>query len=141
MSSSNTFGGTIKLEGEKEYRAAIKQINSDLKVMASEMGKVTAEFGKNDKSAASLTSRNKVLTDQIEKQKEKIATLKGALEQSSSKYGETDKKTNDWRISLNKAEAELIKLEKELDDNEKALKDSKNATIWKIGKRCRSKNT
>ena len=46
MSSSNTFGGTIKLEGEKEYRQAISQINSDLKVLASEMGKVTAEFGK-----------------------------------------------------------------------------------------------
>ena len=47
MAGSNTFGGTIKLEGEKAYRDAIKQINSDLKVMASEMGKVTAEFGKN----------------------------------------------------------------------------------------------
>ena len=49
MAGSNTFGGTIKLEGEKAYREAIKQINSDLKVMASEMGKVTAEFSKNDK--------------------------------------------------------------------------------------------
>ena len=50
MAGSNTFGGTIKLEGEKEYRKAISQINSDLKVLASEMGKVTAEFGKNNKS-------------------------------------------------------------------------------------------
>lgn len=41
MSGSNTFGGTIKLEGEKEYRKAISQINSNLKVLASEMGKVT----------------------------------------------------------------------------------------------------
>ena len=95
MAGSNTFGGTIKLEGEKAYRDAIKQINSDLKVMASEMGKVTAEFGKNDKSASSLTSRNKILAEQIDKQKEKISALKGALEQSSEKYGENDKKTND----------------------------------------------
>ena len=80
MTGSNTFGGTIKLEGEKAYREAIKQINSDLKVMASEMSKVTAEFSKNDKSASSLTSRNKVLAEQIDKQKEKILTLKGALE-------------------------------------------------------------
>ena len=128
MAGSNTFGGTIKLEGEKAYREAIKQINSDLKVMASEMGKVTAEFGKNDKSASSLTSRNKILAEQIDKQKEKISALKGSLEQSSEKYGENDKKTNDWKISLNKAEAELIKLEKELSDNEKLLKDSENAT-------------
>ena len=128
MAGSNTFGGTIKLEGEKAYREALRQINSELKVMASEMGKVTAEFGKNDKSASSLTSRNKILAEQIDKQKEKITALKNALEQSSEKYGENDKKTNAWKISLNKAEAELIKLEKELGDNEKVLKDSKNAT-------------
>ncbi len=128
MAGSNTFGGTIKLEGEKAYREALRQINSELKVMASEMSKVTAEFGKNDKSASSLTSRNKILAEQIDKQKEKITALKNALEQSSEKYGENDKKTNAWKISLNKAEAELIKLEKELSDNEKALKDSENAT-------------
>ena len=128
MAGSNTFGGTIKLEGEKAYREALRQINSELKVMASEMGKVTAEFSKNDKSASSLTSRNKILAEQIDKQKEKITALKNALEQSSEKYGENDKKTNAWKISLNKAEAELIKLEKELSDNEKALKDSENAT-------------
>ena len=64
MSSSNTFGGTIKLEGEKEYRKAISQINSDLKVLASEMGKVTAEFGKNNKSVSSLSSKSKVLNEQ-----------------------------------------------------------------------------
>ena len=57
MTGSNTFGGTIKLEGEKAYRQAISQINSDLKVLASEMGKVTSEFSKNDKSTSSLSSK------------------------------------------------------------------------------------
>ena len=47
MSGSNIFDVTIKLEGEKEYRKVISQINSDLKVLASEMGKVTNEFSKN----------------------------------------------------------------------------------------------
>ena len=83
MSGSNTFGGTIKLEGEKAYRQAISGINSDLKVLASEMSKVTAEFGKNNTSTSSLASKSKVLNEQIERQKEKISTLKGALEQSS----------------------------------------------------------
>ena len=40
MAGSNTFGGTIKLEGEKAYREALKQINSNLRVLASEMSKV-----------------------------------------------------------------------------------------------------
>ena len=46
MAGSNTFGGTIKLEGEKAYREALKQINSNLRVLASEMSIVTAEFNK-----------------------------------------------------------------------------------------------
>ena len=44
---SYKFGLKIGIEGEKEYRKAISQINSDLKVLASEMGKVTNEFSKN----------------------------------------------------------------------------------------------
>ena len=116
MSGSNTFGGTIKLEGEKAYRQAISKINSDLKVLASDMDKVTAEFGKNNTSTEFLASKSKVLNEQIERQKEKIETLKGALQQSSEKYGENDKHTNNWRTSLNKAEAKLSKVEKNLSE-------------------------
>ena len=63
--SNATFGGKIVLEGEKEYRRALSEINSYLKVLGSELGKVSAEFGKSDKSVQGLTSRNKVLVDQI----------------------------------------------------------------------------
>ena len=58
MAGSNTFGGTIKLEGEKAYREALKQINSNLRVLASEMGKVTAEFNKNTRSPRRLRRAN-----------------------------------------------------------------------------------
>ena len=88
MSGSNTLGATIRLEGEKEYRESITKINSSLKVLASEMNKVTAEFSKNDKSTAALTAQSKILSSQIEAQKGKVATLRGALEESSQKYGE-----------------------------------------------------
>ncbi len=121
---ATTFGGKIKLEGEREYSKALSQINSDLKVFSSEIGKLTAEFGKNDTSAKGLTERNKVLTEQIEKQKEKVATLKGAVEDSAEQYGEHDKKTNNWKITLNKAEAELTKMEKELDSNNEQLNEN-----------------
>lgn len=125
MSGSNTFGGTIKLEGEKAYRQAISGINSDLKVLASEMSKVTAEFGKNNTSTSSLASKSKVLNEQIERQKEKISTLKGALEQSSEKYGENDKRTNNWKTSLNKAETELSKMENSLSEINSEMEKSK----------------
>ncbi|BED92978.1 MAG: phage tail protein [Candidatus Paraimprobicoccus trichonymphae] len=127
-SGSNTFGGTIKLEGEKEYRDALKQINSDLRVLGSEMTKATAEFDRNDKSVEGLSKKNEVLNNQIDKQKDKVSTLKEALKSSSEEYGENDKKTQGWQISLNKAEADLIKMEKELGNNEKALDEAGKAT-------------
>lgn len=74
--SSTTFGEKIKIEGEREYRKALYQINSDLKVFS-------AEFGKNDTSTQNLTERNKVLTEQIEKQKDKIEILKNVVEKST----------------------------------------------------------
>ena len=128
MAGSNTFGGTIKLEGEKAYRSAISQINSELKVLASELSKVSSSFGKNNTSVEHLTSRNKVLTSEIEKQKAKITTLKSAVEASAQKYGEHDKKTNNWKTSLNKAEAELNQMEKELKDNKDAMEKGEKAT-------------
>jgi len=128
MAGSNTFGGTIKLEGEKAYRSAISQINSELKVLASELSKVSSSFGKNNTSVEHLTSRNKVLTSEIEKQKAKITTLKSAVEASAEKYGEHDKRTNNWKTSLNKAEAELNQMEKELKDNKDAMEKGEKET-------------
>ena len=119
--SSNTFGGTIKLEGESQYRKAISQISAELKVMGSEMSKVTAEFGKNNTSTEALLKTNENLTNKINKQKEKIDILKSALTEASEKYGENDKKTLNWQNSLNKAESELILMQKELEKNNKIL--------------------
>jgi len=128
MAGKNTFGGTVKLEGESEYKKALKDIASDLRVMSSEMGKVTAEFGKNNNGIVPLTEKHKILTEQIDKQKQKVETLRSALEQAKDTYGENDKKVKDWQISLNKAESELISMEKDLKSNEKAMDDYNNST-------------
>ena len=37
------FGGKIALQGETEYRTALKQITQNLALVSSEMKKVTAE--------------------------------------------------------------------------------------------------
>ena len=89
------------------------------------MGKVTAEFTKNDKPTTVFTSRNKILNEQVEKQREKISVLKNALAQPSEKYGENDKKTNSWKVSLNKAEAEHSRMESNLKDVNSQLEKSK----------------
>lgn len=69
MAGSNTLGATIRLEGEKEYRESITKINSSLKVMASEMNKVTAEFSKNDKSTTAVKSYSSLFCNEKSNQK------------------------------------------------------------------------
>jgi phage-related protein len=118
---ADNFGLKIGVEGEREFKQAITDINQSFKVLGSEMQLVTSQFDKNDKSAAALTARNEVLNREIDQQKEKVSTLRAALDNAASSFGENDRRTQEWQIKLNKAEAELNGMERELGQNEKAL--------------------
>jgi len=72
MADSN-FGLRIGIEGEKQFKQALADINRSFKVLASEMNLVASQFDKNDKSIQALSSRKQVLTKEIEAQKEKIS--------------------------------------------------------------------
>ena len=76
---ADNFGLKIGIEGEKEFKNAIREINQSFKVLGSEMNLVASQFDKQDKSVEAVTARNKVLNKEIELQKEKIATLEKAL--------------------------------------------------------------
>jgi phage-related protein len=124
----SSFGGTVKLSGETEYRKALSEIVSNLKVMSSEMQIVTATYGRNDKSVQGLAERNQVLNKQIEAQKEKVEVLTKALEESKAETGESSATTQKWQTELNKATAQLVSMEKEVKDNEETMKKSSEAT-------------
>lgn len=118
---ADNFGLKIGLEGEKEFKKALSDINSSFKVLGSEMKLVESQFSKNDTSVNALTARNQVLNKEIEVQKQKIETLRSALENAASSFGENDKRTQAWQIQLNNAEAALNNMEREVSDNEKAI--------------------
>jgi phage-related minor tail protein len=71
---ADNFGLKIGVEGEKAFKRALSDINQSFKVLGSEMKLVESEFGKNENSVQSLTSKNEVLTKQIDAQKDKIET-------------------------------------------------------------------
>ncbi len=122
----DNFGLKIGVEGEREFKKALSDINQSFKVLGSEMQLVTSQFEKNDKSAQALTSRNEVLNREIDAQKEKISTLKAALDNAASSFGENDRRTQNWQVQLNKARAALNGMERELSGNEKALTEMGN---------------
>ena len=80
----SSFGGTVKLTGESEYRKALSDISNSLKVLNSEMKTVTSQYDKNDKSVENLSSQNEVLNKKIEEQEKKVSILKDALAKSAS---------------------------------------------------------
>lgn len=119
--SDSSFGLRIGLEGEREFKKAIADINRSMRVLGSELKLVASQFGKNESSAAALTAKNQVLAKQIDTQRNKIATLKQALENAANAFGESDSRTKNWQIQLNNAEATLNDLERELGANENAI--------------------
>ena len=120
---ADDFGLKIGLEGEKEFKKALSEINQSFKLLGSEMKVVQSQFDKNDNSVEALTARNKVLNKEIEAQKQKIETLRSALANASESFGENDRRTQQWQIQLNNATAALNNMERELEQNEKAIDD------------------
>lgn len=114
----------FELDGEKEYKAAVSEINASLRVLNSEMKLVSAQFATNADSVDALTARSDVLTRQILTQKEKVEALQAALKNSADRYGEADDRTKRWQTTLNNAEAELAKMEQQLQTNTEALSDA-----------------
>ena len=52
---ADSFGLKIGLEGEKEFKKALGEINQSFKVLGSEMKLVTAQYDANDTSIEALT--------------------------------------------------------------------------------------
>ena len=112
------------LSGEKEYKQAISEIGSGMKVLDSEMRKVQSAYAQNADSVEALSAKNDVLERKISTQTEKIEYLRAALQQSAEKYGEADKRTMQWQASLNNAEADLNNLNNQFDENKKKIEES-----------------
>lgn len=119
------IGSRITLDGEKEFKKALAEINAGLRVTASELALVTAKYSDNATSVKALTEKNEVLERRIYSQKEKIEEIRKALTASAATYGEADTRTMKWQVSLNKAEAELIEMQKALQDNSQELETAK----------------
>lgn len=115
------FGFKLGIEGEKQFKQALRDINQNFKVLKSEMNLTTSAFDKNDRSVEALTARNKVLAKGMDEQKGKVSVLEDALRNAASSFGENDKRTQAWAMQLNNAKAELNGMEREVRENEKAI--------------------
>lgn len=111
----------VEIEGEKQYKQALSDLNKGNQVLASEMRKLQAQFKGNEDSTEALTAKGELLERQLLQQKDKVNTLREALQRAANEYGEADQRTMDWTIKLNNAEAAQYDLERSIQENNEAL--------------------
>jgi chromosome segregation ATPase len=126
--ANSDMGLRIGVEGETAFKRSLQDINQNFKILGSEMTLVTSNFDRNERSIGSLTSRNEVLNKEIDEQHNKLELLRRALQNSAESFGENDRRTQNWQIQLNRAEAELNNMEREVSENETAISDMTDGT-------------
>ena len=110
------IGPKIGIDGEKEFRQELQNINQQLRTLGSEMNAVTSAFDAGDDSEQALATQTGVLNRQIDAQRQKLTLLQRGLDASSQKYGENDTRTLKWQQAVNEATASLNKMEAQLRD-------------------------
>ena len=81
------IGAKIVLEGEAEYRNALKNINAAQKETRSEMKLWSTEFKNNQNSVDALTKKQELLTKQLEIQKQKVAACEEVIKKNYLEIG------------------------------------------------------
>lgn len=124
------LGGTIKLQGESEYRRALSQITQNLREVSSEMKIVTSTYDKNDTSTEALTAKSGVLNNRLEEQKAKLKLVSEqykqyyeAVKESANEHIQLGEKLEDAKGKLASIEAQCGKNSKEYEEQKKAVDD------------------
>lgn len=124
------LGGTIKLQGESEYRRALSQITQNLREVSSEMKIVTSTYDKNDTSAEALTAKSDVLNKRLEEQKSKLKLVsdqykqyQDAVKQSADEHTQLGEKLENAKEKLARIETQCGKNSKEYEGQKKAVDD------------------
>lgn len=104
------FGGTIKLQGESEYRRALKNIKDSLTLVGSELKLVSTQFATNSKSVEALTAKNEVLTKKLSQQKAALDLAADMLQKAKANYEQNSNSVKEWSDKLTQAKSNLENL-------------------------------
>ena len=119
-------GARVELDGEREYKQALNELNTGNATLRTEMQKLQAEYQGSAESTEYLTKRSELLERTLLQQQDKVETLRKAVSNAAQQYGEADSRTQKWVQQLNKAEAEEFKLRAEIEETNTDLENQGN---------------
>ncbi|WP_346873597.1 phage tail tape measure protein [Clostridium sp. UBA5988] len=124
--NSSTVIARIGLD-DRGFQDGVAKIQRGLKLVQSEFAVASSKLGDFGKSTEGLKLKSDTLNKQIEIQKDKVSALNKSYQESVEKKGADTKATENLKIKLNYAVAELNKMENELKSTTKELKEKSSA--------------
>lgn len=114
----------LAFDGEAEYKAACKELNSNLKLLGSEMKLVTAEYKSNATSTEALKAKQDVLQRTYNEQAKKVAETEKALKAMKEAQGDNSEGARRLEIALNNQRTALANTRKALAETEEKLEEA-----------------
>lgn len=130
------IGARIKLDGEKEFRQALKDSKQELSLLGSQLKLLDAEYAGNEDSSKKLRKEKKLLKEEAKEEKEQIKLLEDRLKAAAAAYGETDSRTVALKKQLVDAKTKLAETNNELKNSGKSAEDAGKGweTLGKVAK-------
>ena len=119
------IGAKLVLDGEKEYREALKNIKADQGQLRSEMKLCNTTFVESQNSIEALTQKHEILSKKVDTQKEKIEVCKKAIADYGEKHTLAAEKISTLEESLKQAKEEQEKMKASSETSGEALEEQK----------------
>ena len=114
---------SIALDGEQEFKQALADASRNLRVMNADLKAAATEFKFTGDAQQYYTEKSRNLKEQIAQQEQVVDMLVNAVRKSAAAFGESDAKTDGWRIKLSNATAKLMTMKKSLQDTDKEAEE------------------
>lgn len=111
----------IAIDGEQEYRRAIKSITQADKELDSELKLLASSFDKNATAQQKAAAKIPILTKQIENQKSKLATLTDLLAKQQKQYQDYGKQLEEVKTQYGEGSKEVTTAQRAYEDMGNAI--------------------
>jgi len=116
------IGAIVTVGGEKEFNAAMKNMQQSMKYVSAEANAAMSAFGANEKSVESLTAKNNELKKALDVQRQGVASIKTELDKLvAAGLDPASEKYKQLKANLDNVTASANKTEQEIKDNEAAM--------------------
>lgn len=112
--SDTTIRTKIVIEGEKQYKAALADINRQLKETKSALSVAAAEYANADSATRTTAQQTEALNQSLEQQRQRLALMEEQLEKVEEAYGKNSREAVEMRTKINNARTEMAKTETQM---------------------------